>query len=64
MSSVGEGVGWEIKKRGAKGLGGGWVNRRGVKMIQLICRKTGSNSKRKEEPDLKLLDQTKKKRHG
>ena len=41
-----------MKRRGANGLGEGWVNRRGVKMTQLICKMTGSNSIRKEVPDL------------
>jgi len=41
-----------MKRRGAKGLGGGWVNTKGVKMIQFKCRRTGVNSMRKEEPDL------------
>jgi hypothetical protein len=38
-----------MKRRGAKGLGGGWDRMRGVKKVQFKCKKTGSKSMRSEE---------------
>jgi len=38
-----------MKRREAKGLGGGWDRMRGVKRIQFICNKTGTKRMRREE---------------
>lgn len=38
-----------MKRRGAKGLGGGWDKMRGVKRIQFICNKTGTKRMRRED---------------
>jgi len=38
-----------MKRRGAKGLGEGWDKMRGVKIIQFICKKTGTKRMRRED---------------
>jgi hypothetical protein len=38
-----------MKRKGAKGLGGGWEKRRGMKMIQFMCNKRGSKRMRRAE---------------
>ena len=38
-----------MKRRGAKGLGGGLDKIRGVKRIQFICNKTGTKRMRRED---------------
>jgi hypothetical protein len=38
-----------MKRRGAKGLGGGWDKMRGVKRTQFICKKRGSRRMRSED---------------
>ena len=48
-SSAGDGVGWEMKKRGESGLGGEWDRMRGVKRVQMMCKKMGSKRMRREE---------------
>jgi len=38
-----------MKRREAKGLGGGWDRMRGVKRIQFICNKTGTKRMRRDD---------------
>jgi hypothetical protein len=38
-----------MKRKGAKGLGGGSDEMRGVKTIQFICKKMGTKRMRREE---------------